>query len=195
MQTDPDIQLMRDFKEGNVNAFQQLFDGYKKRVINYCYRFSGDQAVAEELAQETFIKVYQGAKRYRPKAKFSTWLFKIATNVCLNELRKPVYRNRIESIDHLEMNEGSEIPDKNGCAADKNLENSETQLVVRNAIKMLPEKQRAAILLRIEEEFSYKEIGKQIGCRENHVKVLIHRARENIKAILAQGKKENATNM
>ena len=188
MRADPDIQLMLNFKEGDVDAFQQLFDGYKKRVINYCYRFSGNHAIAEELAQETFIRVYRGASRYRPKAKFSTWLFKIATNVCLNELRKPLYRNKIESIDQ-EGDERSEIQDKNRHAADEDLANNETQMMVRNAIKMLPEKQRAAILLRIEEEFSYKEIGKQIGCRENHVRILIHRAREGIKEILDQGKR------
>ena len=187
MRADPDIELMLNFKKGDVNAFQMLFDKYKKRVINYCYRFSGNHAIAEELAQETFIRVYQGAGRYRPKARFSTWIFKIATNVCLNELRKPVYRNKVESLDNLNGHEGTELKNGGPKSVHEDLEDNETQHVIRKAMKALPEKQRAALLLRIDEEFSYKEIGKQMGCSENHVKILIYRAREKLKDMLEQG--------
>lgn len=189
MQADPDTQLMLQFKAGDQKAFQELFDKYKNRVINYCFRFCGHQAVAEELAQETFLKVYKAAKRYRPEARFSTWLFKIAANVCLNEVRKPVYRNRIESLDGIMENKidvsvstkvsaGPDTPDNL-------LISQEQQMVVRRAINRLPEKQRAALLLRVEGEFSYGEIGQQIDRNENHVKTLIHRGRKSLKKALA----------
>lgn len=180
---------MLQFKAGDQKAFQELFDKYKNRVINYCFRFCGHQAVAEELAQETFLKVYKAAKRYRPEARFSTWLFKIAANVCLNEVRKPVYRNRIESLDGIMENKidvsvstkvsaGPDTPDNL-------LISQEQQMVVRRAINRLPEKQRAALLLRVEGEFSYGEIGQQIDRNENHVKTLIHRGRKSLKKALA----------
>lgn len=181
---------MLSFKAGDQRAFQDLFERYKKRVINYCYRFCGHQAVAEELAQETFLKVYKAARRYHPKARFSTWLFKIATNVCLNEIRRPAYRNRLESLDRITENEasgvisaGNKTPQKG--RPDEQLVSKEQQHLVRKAIGQLPEKQRAAMLLRVEGEFSYAEIGQQINRSENHVKTLIYRGRIQLKKALA----------
>lgn len=180
---------MLDFKAGDQQAFQDLFDKYKKRVIAYCFRFCGHRAVAEELAQETFLKVYKAARRYRPKARFSTWLFKIATNVCLNEVRRPVYRNQLESLDRITENEVDRtVSTATGTrqnSPDDLLLSQEQQELVIKAIGRLPEKQRAALLLRIEEEFSYGEIGHQINCTENNVKTLIHRGRIQLKKALA----------
>jgi RNA polymerase sigma-70 factor (ECF subfamily) len=189
MHTDPDTQLMLDFKAGDEHAFQNLFDKYKSRVITYCFRFCRSKAVAEELAQETFLKVYKAAGRYRPKARFSTWLFKIATNVCLNELRRPVYRNRVESLDQITENEAGAKVSKVAATQQESphamLVHQEQQEMVHMAIEQLPEKQRAALLLRIEGEFSYGEIGQQINRSENHVKTLIHRGRMRLKKALA----------
>ena len=188
MWTDSDIQLMLSFKNGDQRAFQQLFDKYKKRVINYCYRYCGHRPVAEDLSQEIFIRVYKAAPSYRPKARFSTWLFKIATNVCLNEIRKPVYRTKLESID--------QTPDERNPASreiaiepaqsmpDILLETHQHQAQVQQAMAKLPEQQRAALLLRTTEEFSYREIGRQINCSEKRVKTLIHRGRKRMKKIL-----------
>lgn len=199
MLTDSDIQLMLSFKNGDGRAFQQLFDKYKKRVINYCYRYCGHRAVAEELSQEIFIRVYKAAKTYRPKARFSTWLFKIATNVCLNEIRKPVYRAKLESIDRDSDEEnapsGEIAMEPARSMPDMLLENCQDQALVREAMAQLPEQQRAALLLRTTEEFSYREIGRQINCSENHVKTLIHRGRKRMKRILGAywGKNEQAS--
>lgn len=188
MEHDSDIQMMLEFKKGDTIAFQKLFDKYKKRVVNYCYRFCGNLFVAEDLAQETFIRVYKAGPRYNPKSKFSTWMFKIATNVCLNELRKPVYRNKIASLDDVEQTEQMELRDNGNIGADENIEDHERQQMIREAVQSLPENQRAALLLRIDQEFSYKEIGKQINCRENHVKILIHRARKRLTDAFKQKK-------
>ena len=180
---------MLAFKAGDQRAFHQLFNSYKQPVIAYCYRFCGHRAVAEELAQETFLRVYKAARRYRPKARFKTWLFKIATNVCLNEIRRPVYRNRVESMDQMVENDpGASFTPTDRAerhTPDDLLMSREQQRLVREAIEQLPEKQRAALLLRIEGEFSYSEIGQQIDRNENHVKTLIHRGRKSLKKALA----------
>ncbi len=187
MRTDPDAQLMLQFKAGDQRAFHHLFDAYKKRVANYCHRYCGNAAVAEELAQETFLRVYKAAPRYRPKARFSTWLFKIAANVCLNEIRKPAYRARMASLDDApgEDSAAHRSPEGSGPEPpDTILERSEKQAMVQNAIARLPEQQRAALLLRVNEEFSYREIGRQINRSEGHVKTLIYRGRQQLKKLL-----------
>jgi RNA polymerase sigma-70 factor (ECF subfamily) len=188
MQTDPDIQLMQRVRDGDQNAFRALFDKYKQQVINYCYRYCGHPAVAEELAQETFLRVYKASARYRPKARFSTWLFKIATNVCLNEIRRPVYRARIESMDQA-SHEDRDPPRELAMAPEQSmpdalLETHQDQFYIRQAMGRLPEGQRAALLLRATEGFSYQEIGRQLNRSENHVKTLIHRGRQKLRKIL-----------
>jgi RNA polymerase sigma-70 factor, ECF subfamily len=190
MLTDNDIQLMLRFRDGDRKSFEILFDKYKKRVINYCYRYCGHRAVAEELAQETFLRVYKAAERYRPEAQFSTWLFKIAANVCLNEIRKPVYNSRIESIEETEEERHDaalEMSDKSPHKMpDMLLETQEEQVLIRKAMDRLPGEQRAALLLRATEGFSYHEIGMQINRSEKNVKTLIYRARQHIKQILEE---------
>ena len=95
---DADVQLMLRFQQGDVGAFQQLFHKYSPSVVNFAGHFLGNRARAEEIAQEVFLQVYRWQTRYEAKAKFSTWLFKIAHNHCLNEVRKGEYRVSIESI-------------------------------------------------------------------------------------------------
>jgi RNA polymerase sigma-70 factor (ECF subfamily) len=189
MRTDPDTQLMLDVKAGDQAAFQRLFDRYKKRIINYCFRFCGNSAVAEELAQETFLRVYQAAPRYRPKAKFKTWLYKIATNVSLNEVRKPIYRARMDSLDQAADDNGQgsgadPIVADECLTPDALLADRERDRLIFRAMDQLPQQQRAALLLRVHETFSYRDIGLQIGCSENQVKTLIHRGRQRMKKLM-----------
>lgn len=197
MQTDPDIKLMLRVRDGDQNAFRALFDKYKNQVINYCYRYCGHPAVAEELAQETFLRVYKASPRYRPKARFSTWLFKIATNVCLNEIRRPVYRERIESMDQASREDRGApremAVEPEQSMPDALLEAHQDQVLIRRAMGRLPQAQRAALLLRATEGFSYQEIGRQLDRSENHVKTLIHRGRQRLKQILENywGKNED----
>lgn len=133
------------------------------------------------------MRVYKAAKRYRPKARFTTWLYKIATNVCLNEIRKPANRMPMESLDDAAAS--NQVPDIGRSASDSKppdalLEESEKHAMVQDAIQQLPEQQRAALLLRINEEFSYREIGLQINRPEGHVKTLIYRGRQQLKKML-----------
>ena len=178
---------MLNFKDGDQNAFRILFKEYEKRIINFCYRFCGDLELAEELAQEAFLRVYKAAPKYRVDAKFSTWIFRITTNVCLNEMRKARYHSKTVSLDIPTNIDGvknlMEIEDHSQHPQDL-IESKERDHLVQKAIMNLPEKQRAALLLRIHHGFSYQEIGKQIRISESGVKTLIHRGRQRLKQAL-----------
>lgn len=188
MKTDPDSKIMLRFRKGDNAAFRILFDKYKKKIINFCYRFCNNKELAEELAQEVFLRVYKASSTYRPEANFSTWIFKIATNVCLNELRKKQYLFKTESLDVPIASEKRdvtrEIKDDSPLQPQEILESKEKDHLIRKAISSLPAKQRAALLLRIYHDFSYQEIGKQIKSTESGVKTLIHRGRQNLKKAL-----------
>ncbi len=188
MRADEDVKQMLAFQAGNLGAFQALFAKYQKKIIQFCHRFCGDQAMAEELAQEVFLNIYRGAAGYRPKARFSTWLFQIAVNVCLNEMRKEKYRHRIDSMDASPETESGKPRIKELCdpAPDQNelLEQQEREMMIQKALMGLPEKQRLALSLRVLNGFSYQEIGTQIRCSESAVKTLIHRGRQHLKELL-----------
>ncbi len=175
------------FQRGDPDAFQELFERYKKPVINFCYRFCRDWFVAEELAQEVFIRVYRAASGYKKKARFVTWLYRIATNVCLNASRK-------KGLDFVSIDEpvdcGSgeinrEVVDTGPGLDEKAGLRAEIRLVEQGMMK-LPAKQRLALLLRIVEGFSYEEIAIQLGCPKNTAKTLVRRGRLALAKYLAQ---------
>src|SRR5256885_1077878 len=148
---DPDVQLMLRFQTGDVEAFQQLFHKYSPSVVNFAAHFLGTRARAEEIAQEVFLQVYRWQKRYEPKAKFSTWLFKIANNHCLNEVRKGEYRVSHESLDSQPNDEGDgrerELPDTNSRKGDDILAAKQAADKIQKILQRLPESQRSAVLL------------------------------------------------
>lgn len=188
MKTDPDATYMLLFKEGDKDAFRVLFEKYKKPVINFCHKFCGDHHLAEELAQEVFIRVYKAASDYHPEARFSTWIYRIATNICLNELRRKKHVFEKESLDQPISSENGEIAreieDPSDATPAGHLEEKERDRIIHQSIQKLPPKQRAAILLRVNHGFSYEEIGKQMNSSETRVKSLIHRARQSLKDAL-----------
>jgi RNA polymerase sigma-70 factor, ECF subfamily len=184
---DPDSALMLRVKEGDRAAFEALVEKYKQPVINGIYRTLDDPTEAEDLAQTVFLQVYRAADRYRVSAKFSTWLFTIARNLCLNEIRRRG-RHPAESLDAgrgdadeepLRQYEDVRIP----TSADQALQ-GELAEKIAEAIAELPETQRTALLLYREEELSYEDIGAVLGCSLSATKSLIHRARETLKATL-----------
>lgn len=187
MKADLDSQYMLQFKNGNQDGFRILFTKYTKKIVNFCYRFCGDREMAEELAQEVFLRVYKAAPRYEPNAHFSTWLFRIATNVCLNETRKYQYRVLTETMDnHIQTDSGKikqEIEDPKNLHPQDLMEKRKNDILLEKAMKSMPEKQRTALLLKVYHNFSYKEIGKQMKYSESAVKSMIHRARETLMKI------------
>ena len=185
--SDPDVQRMLAVQQGNRLAFEELMRHYYPRILNFIYRFVGNQGTAEDLAQEVFMRVYNSAPRYRPNSKFQTWLYTIAKNVALNDLRRS--RRLAYSID--EPAEGDDhkyykdIGELKENAPDEKIIQKEKAARVRAAISKLPENQRVAILLRRYEEFSYAEIAATLNVSDKAVKSLLSRAMQNLKKRLA----------
>jgi RNA polymerase sigma-70 factor, ECF subfamily len=181
---DPDAALMLRVKQGDTVAFAELVDKYRQPVMNLAYRMIRDLAEAEDLAQNVFVQVYRSAHRYRSTAKFSTWLFTIARNLCLNEIRRRS-RHPAESLDA--PGPGPEEPpqrqfeDKRTAAPPEQLLRAELEEKAEQALAELPDNQRLAILLCRQEELSYEEIAEVLGCSLSATKSLIHRGRETLK--------------
>jgi len=182
---DPDVQLMLRFQTGDLEAFQQLFHKYSPSVVNFAFHFLGTRARAEEIAQEVFLQVYRWQKRYEPKAKFSTWLFKIANNHCLNEVRKSEYRVTRESLDLPADPEGEErtrdLPDTNPGKGEDVLAAKEAADKIDTILRRVPESQRTALMLSRLEGMSYQEVAAVLGCTEKAVKSLVFRATQSLK--------------
>jgi len=181
---DPDAALMLRVKKGDTAAFTQLVDKYKQPVINLACRTLRDLTEAEDLAQNVFVQVYKSAHRYEASAKFSTWLFTIARNLCLNEIRRRS-RHPAESLDqtHTENDEQPlhQVEDKGVASPPQQLLHGELEGKILEVLAELPENQRTALLLCREEVLSYEEIAEVLGCSLSATKSLIHRGRETLK--------------
>ena len=181
---DPDALLMLRVKRGDRVAFTELVEKYKQPVMNLVYRTLHDEAEAEDLAQVVFLQVYKSAKRYESRAKFSTWLFTIARNLCLNEIRRRS-RHPADSLEeaHAEHEDQprQQYEDKSSVAPPEKLLHVELAQKIEEALAGLPENQRTAILLCRQEELSYEEIAEILGCSLSATKSLIHRGRETLK--------------
>jgi RNA polymerase sigma-70 factor (ECF subfamily) len=175
-----DAKIMFSVARGDLTAFGEVVERYQKPLINFVSKFTGDRSAAEDIAQEVFLRVFKAAGDYTPKARFKTWLFKIAANYCLNEIRRSKSRPRF--IAPFDLNEAGFIaiaPDS--CDPGKALETKEIGCAVRRAIANLPEKQRIAVLLQRYNGFSYQEISHMLGCSVPAVESLIQRARQSLK--------------
>jgi RNA polymerase sigma-70 factor (ECF subfamily) len=178
---DPDAALMLRVKEGDRHAFEELVDKYKQPVINLVCRTLRDPTEAEDLAQHVFLQVYKSAYRYQISAKFSTWLFTIARNLCLNEIRRRS-RHPADSLDqHFAEDDDQparQIPDYKAFAPSETILHHELQQKIEAALADLPENQRTAIQLCRQDELSYDDIAEILGCSLSATKSIIHRARE-----------------
>jgi RNA polymerase sigma-70 factor (ECF subfamily) len=183
-QTDPDAALMLRARRGDRAAFAGLVDKYKQPVMNFIHRSLRDEAESEDLAQNVFLQAWKSRGRYRQTAKFSTWLFTIARNLCLNEIRRRS-RHPAESIEE-EHTEHEDQPhrqyeDRSQMAPPEQLLQGELARKIEEALAGLPENQRAAILLCRQDELSYEEIAEVLDCSLSATKSLIHRGRETLK--------------
>lgn len=176
-------KIMAEVAKGNLSAFREIVERYQKPLLNFVSKFVSDKTMPEDISQEVFLRVFKAAKNYKPKAKFKTWLFKIAVNYCLNEIRAD--KNSPQCIDLFELNEAGFLavaPDT--YSPEKELENRELGDILRQAIADLPEKQRIALLLKKYHGFSYDEISHIMGCSVSAIESLIQRARHNLKKTL-----------
>lgn len=181
---DPDATLMLRVRQGDTAAFAELVDKYKQPVLNLVFRMVHDATEAEDLAQNVFVQVYKSAHRYEVSSKFSTWLFTIARNLSLNEIRRRG-RHPAESLDapHPEQEDQPlhQVEDKRTASPPENLIQGELVKKLEEALAELPENQRTAILLCRQEELSYEDIAEVLGCSLSATKSLIHRGRETLK--------------
>jgi RNA polymerase sigma-70 factor, ECF subfamily len=179
---DPDALLMLRFKDGDSEAFESLFSRHTRAMINFAYRFVRNREVAEEMAQEVFLRVYEGAAGYEPKAKFTTWLYRVATNVCLNEVRKPHFQAMRQSL-LAAPPEDPETPSfepKTDDEPNSHLERQAIAHAIKEALDQIPLNQRLAFILNKYQELSYVEVAEIMKISEKAVKSLIHRAKETL---------------
>ena len=184
-----DVQLMLDVKAGDERSFELLLRKYRTPLVNFLYRMVRDPAVAEDLAQEVFLRVYRARKEYAPSAKFTTWMFRIATNVALNSVRDNRHRQMETSMDHTvgsgdDEQPAMELPDCTPSVEQQLVAQTRSELILR-AIHALPQKQRAAVLLHKYEELDYDEIARILECSESALKSLLFRAYETLRVELA----------
>lgn len=178
--SDADGDAMLRLQKGDDLALNEIMERWQQPLANYIFRFIGDQQEAIDLTQQTFVKVYESRLRYKPTAKFSTWLFSIATNLCRNFIR---WRKRhpTESIEEakeaLPNSKLAHLPSETGSPSDHALSN-ETSNAVREAISTLPEDLREAILLFEYQDLSYQEIARISECSPKAVETRLYRARE-----------------
>jgi RNA polymerase sigma-70 factor (ECF subfamily) len=181
---DPDAALMLRARQGDGGAFTELVEKYKQPVMNLAYRTLRDLTEAEDLAQNVFVQAWKAAPRYEPTAKFSTWLFTITRNLCLNEIRRRT-RHPADSLDQTRDDADDQplyqIEDRRVAPAPEELLHGELVEKVEAALAVLPESQRTALMLCRQEELSYEEIATVLGCSLSATKSLIHRARETLK--------------
>ena len=184
--SDPDADLMLRVKSGDESAFEVLVEKYQKPVMNFIYHMVLNAAESEDLAQETFLRAYRAAQRYRSETRLSTWLFRIALNLALNKLRAD-RRNRAL---FLSQNDREGYHSREPAVAaeshpDAQLEQCEMLRALEAALHELPERQRIAVILQRFEGFSYHEIAQTMECSIDSVESLLGRAKSNLRNALA----------
>jgi RNA polymerase sigma-70 factor (ECF subfamily) len=180
-----DAQLMLRVRKGDDISFAQLLDRHRGPVVHFLYRMVQNQAVSEELAQEVFLRVYRSRSTYEPTAKFTTWLFRIATHVALNSIRDRKKEKGHESLDE-ELLDGMErqVADRQKTVEQEMVHEVKLR-EVRQAIEALPSKQRAAVLMHKYEGLDYAQIAEVLRCSESAIKSLLFRAYESLRGRLA----------
>ncbi len=180
-----DAQLMLRVREGDEGSFALLLNQHRRPVAHFLFRMVQNQAVSEELAQEVFLRVYRSRASYEPTAKFTTWLYRIATHVALNSIRDRKHERGQESLEE-EVVEGvgRQIADLQPNVEHRMVRDARLQ-EVRKAIDELPEKQKAAVLMHKYQELGYDQISKALGISESALKSVLFRAYETLRARLA----------
>ena len=184
-----DEDLMVKCSEGDMSAFELLVRRYQNPLINYIHRSIDDYQRAEDLSQETFLRVFKGANRYKPTGSFKNWLYTIATNLCRNEIRNRARQGTCFFEDLVEEDEDvyhTDLMRDTRYLPDLLLEKKEQRQIIRKALAQLPENQRIALTLVTYQELRYDEVAEILGCSVGAVKTLIHRARQKMRKLLTK---------
>jgi RNA polymerase sigma-70 factor (ECF subfamily) len=191
MAMESDLDLMQRIRSGDAASFETLLRRYRVPLVSYCCRMVRDPALAEDLAQEVFLRVYKARERYQPEARFTTWLYRIATNLALNAIR-----DRRDEV----SKSASEDPEGGPAfeqfidarpTAEQQLIQVDKERLIRQAVASLPENQRVAVILHKYQEVDYRQIAKILRVSESAVKSLLFRAyealRERLEPLLREG--------
>ncbi len=186
---DPDVRLMLSVRDDNAAAFDELMVRYQDRLITVLDHLTGRRDLAEDLAQDVFLRVYRARKRYVPGAKFSTWLFTIANHVASNALRSRSRRPELNLDSRASGPMGANPLDQMALAASgmmpaRQIDKAELREMVRSALANLNERQRMAVLLNKFEDMSYADIATTMELSQEAVKSLLMRARVNLREVL-----------
>ncbi len=186
---DPDVRLMLQVREGNAAAFEKLVEKHQSRLVMILEQLVSDRSLAEDLAQEVFMRIYRARENYVPTAKFSTWLYTITHNVASNSIRKSSRRKEVNLV----SSPSGSMPtrpldtmakEKSGLMPTRQMDHREMSEILHEAIQSLIPRQRMAMMLSRFEDLSYVEIGQAMGLSTQAVKSLLSRARGNLKTIL-----------
>jgi RNA polymerase sigma-70 factor (ECF subfamily) len=186
---DPDIRLMLRVRDADdAAAFAELLELYQHRLVTVLQHLVGNTEEAEDLAQETFLRVYRGRKKYHPRAKFSTWLYTIANNLALSTLRsrkrKPVVSLNLRASGPLGERPAEQLVPDRGAQPHQNLQHQELAGFIRVALEKLNERQRVALVLNKFEDMTYADIAEVMGLSTKAVKSLLSRARDKLRVAL-----------
>jgi len=180
-------ELLACCKEGDIDAFEQLIEAYQGKILNYCYRMLGNRSDAEDAAQEVFVKVFRFIKSFSGQSSFSTWLYKVASNVCLDFLRKSKRPDHATVSLNQVNSEGEEFSlslEDNTYAPYQNVQMTEAQRALAAALDKLSPEHKKVIVLRDIEGLSYEEIARILGTAEGTVKSRINRGRQTLQKLL-----------
>jgi len=183
MSEPPDEDLIKRFQEGDLYAFDLLVQRYKNRLMNFTFRFLGSMEEAEDVVQETFLRLYRNRKAYKKIAKFSTWIYTIAGNLAKTELRKRK-RRKLISLSEIGYDEKEYEIEDQALNPESNADGSLKNEKIQDAIQQLSPRFRQVIILREIEELSYEEISKIIDAPLGTVKSRVNRARNALQEYL-----------
>jgi RNA polymerase sigma-70 factor (ECF subfamily) len=177
-----DAEVMLRVAAGDTAAFDYLVSKYRRPLVQFMYRMAHNQAVAEELAQEVFLRVYRSRHTYAAEAKFTTWLYRIATNLGVNHARDHRHDKHAVSLDEPDAETGTlpDVPDP-GLSAEQQLLRRERLALIRSKVEALPERQRLAVMMHKYQGRDYRQIGEVLKLSESATKSLLFRAYETLR--------------
>jgi RNA polymerase sigma-70 factor (ECF subfamily) len=184
-----DAQVMLRVKEGDESAFDYLVQKYRRPMVNFMYRMAHNAAAAEDLAQEVFLRAYRSRSSYEASAKFTTWLYRIATNLAINHARDTRHERpeTTVSLDEPDQETGTtlDVADKS-LSVEENIVRRERLLAIRQKVQALPERQRMAVVMHKYQQMDYKQIADVLKLSESATKSLLFRAYETLREQLKE---------
>jgi len=184
-----DAQVMLRVKAGDESAFDYLVQKYRRPMLGFMYRMAHNSAVAEDLAQEVFLRVYRSRENYEASAKFTTWLYRIASNLAVNHARdtrheRPENTVSLDEPDH-ETGLTMDVPD-DSLTAEENIVKRERLAAIRQRVQALPERQRIAVIMHKYQQMDYRQIADVLKLSESAIKSLLFRAYETLRVQLKE---------